>query len=385
MMRRTFGVLLLIPLLLLTVAFQNVNNTPTPEPNPDANISFPPPVYTLRGEDFPIHGTANVEDMSNFFLEVRMLNDDLTPLDTEVLWLPITMPSNTPVLEDELGIWNTSLLEDGLYELRLVIILTDGERVEAWVAPLRIENEIPPFLDLGIEQPVVQPTSDSVIVTPPVVETPVQPPVTSAPEAQASVSANVRLGDSTAYGIVTSLAAGQRVPVVGRSNTGTGWWLIELPDGRRGWVAPTTVQVTGNTDNVPLVAPPPVPAPVNTPTPTTPPVAQQSDAVLTNVRFDRNLVVGQNFQIFATVRNDGGVTLPDTTVACNFTPMNQIFNSPLAPLAPGQQVDVVITARLDSGGGNNVTANCAVDLNDLIAEANESNNYFNITVLLANP
>lgn len=376
MMRRTFGVLLLIPLLLLTAAFQNVDNTPTPEFNPDANISFPPAVYTLRGENFPIHGTANVDSMANFFLEVRMLNDDLTPLDTEVLWLPITMPSNAPVVEDELGVWDTSLLEDGLYELRLVVILTGGERVEAWVTPLRIENEIPPFLDLGIEQPVVQPTSESVIVIPPAT----QAPVTSSPQAQASVSANVRLGDSTAYGIVTSLAAGQSVPVVGRSITGTGWWLVELPDGRRGWVAPTTVQVTGNTDNVPAVSPPPVPV---APTATPVPVAQQPDAVLTNVRFDRDLVMGQNFQIFATVRNDGGVTLPDTTVACNFTPVNQIFSSPLGALAPGQQVDVVITARLDAGGNSNVTANCAVDLNNLIAEVNENNNYFNLTAYVA--
>jgi hypothetical protein len=107
--------------------------------------------------------------------------------------------------------------------------------------------------------------------------------------------------------------------------------------------------------------------------------------LITNVRFDRSLVQGENFQIFVTVRNESSVALPAINVACNFRPVNQIFANQLGGLGAFQQTDVAITARLDSGGGNNVTAECAADLNNLVVESNEGNNFFNLTTFLANP
>ncbi len=87
----------------------------------------------------------------------------------------------------------------------------------------------------------------------------------------------------------------------------------------------------------------------------------------------------QAFQIFITVRNNSGVSLPNVSVACNFTPQNQIFGGQSGTLPPNGQVDIAITAQLDSGGGANTTANCAVDVNNLVAESNETNNFFNLT------
>src|SRR5215471_1106826 len=94
--------------------------------NPNANISWPPPVYVLRGQ-FQIHGTANVPNMTQYFLEVHQLNDDLSPHgDVRV---PVTLPSHTPVADGVLGIWDTTTIADGVYELRLTVSVSVGDTV----------------------------------------------------------------------------------------------------------------------------------------------------------------------------------------------------------------------------------------------------------------
>ncbi len=364
-------------------------NTTSEEPNPNAQITFPPPVYVLRGA-FEVRGTVAIEGMFGYYLEYRPLNDDLTPLeegDPAGDWLPATIPSNAPVIDDVIGEWDTEVVDDGLYELRLVVLQSTNERIEHVISPLRVENEPPPFVIVDeptVEAPVV------VITTEPQAPAATQEPAsgTGAAQGTALVNGNVRQGDSTAYSIVTALQVGQTVPVIGRSNTGSGWWLIRLPDGRQGFVAPNILNVTGDTANVPLVSPPPPPS---NPQPTTAPGATSTptggsglpDAQITSVRFDRTLVQGQPFQIFITVRNESAVALPGVAVACNFTPQNQFFSGFAGGLAAFSQVDVAITAQLDSGGGGNTTANCAVDVNNLVAESNEANNFFNITVALS--
>lgn len=372
-MRRLYTFLFLLP-LLLAVAVQAQPVT-TPEPNPNANISYPLPVYLVSGQ-FEVRGTANLAGMTGYILEYRRLNDDLSEADESVPWTPATLTQRVPVVDGVLGTWDTTATDDGVYEFQLVVVMSQGENVTARVSPLRIENEPPPF--------VVRP---AVTVVAPV-ETQEPAPVTGGsggPEVIARVNANVRSGDNTDFPTIGSLPAGQRAAIAGRSNRGDRWFYILLPNGRRGWIAPSTVDVAGDASGVPIVTPAPdvaTSAPAATAAPT---AGGLPDATISSVSFDRELKQGQAFQIIVTVFNPSSVALPGVSVACNFTPMNNLFSTSIGGLNPGAQINVAITAQLDSGGGGNVTANCAVDLNNVVAESNEDNNYFNLTAFLQTP
>lgn len=374
---RVLGLLLV---LLTAAGFQTI------EPlgdvvDPNANITWPPPVYVLRG-DFEVRGTVNIDDAVSYFLEFRPLNEDLTPQEDTVPWIPAILPARGPVEDDVLGIWNTAVVPDGPYELRLTINVSSGEPIHARVGPLRVENDPPPFAitptvaaPIATNTPLATPVPDQSLPT--LVPTPTA--FSTNPEAVAVISGNVRAGDNTGYDIIGSLVVNQRVQVVGRSSSGSGWWYIELPNGRRGFVAPSVVQVSGDLSGLPRINPPATPTPVATATPELP------DATITNVRFDRDITEGENFQTIVTLRNNSGVFLPRVSVACNFTPMGDLFSTFVDGVSGFGQVDVAITVRLDEGGGDNVTANCAVDLNNEVAEVNEQNNFFNLTERLDNP
>lgn len=372
-----------IILLLLAFSTSGLAQPLGEAPNPNANITWPPPIYVLRGE-FTVRGTANLPDMTSYFLEFRPLNADLTPAADNVAWTPAILPARGPVIDNVLGVWNTNVAPDGPYEMRLTITTTSGQPVHARISPLRVENQPPPFAITPTVQ-VVPTIALPTLIPSPVIDQalPTLVPTPTAfslnPEAIAVTNGNVRAGDNTNYAVVGSLVVNQRVPVVGRSATGSGWYYIELPNGQRGWVAPSVVQVSGNLSSLPRVNPPFTPTPPATPTPTLP------DATILNVRFDRDITEGEAFNVIVTVRNDTGVFLPRVSVACNFTPMNEFFSTFLEGLGGFSQVDVSMVARLDEGGGDDVTANCAVDVNNLVAEVNENNNFFNRTEELENP
>ncbi|GAB4548631.1 MAG: hypothetical protein Kow0063_43540 [Anaerolineae bacterium] len=62
---------------------------------------------------------------------------------------------------------------------------------------------------------------------------------------------NVRDGPGVTYPVMDVLVQGDQVPIVGR-HAPTGWWQVELGDGRTGWVSGGTayVQVSGDTSGV---------------------------------------------------------------------------------------------------------------------------------------
>jgi uncharacterized protein YgiM (DUF1202 family) len=373
---RRFYALLLLPVLLLTAAFQAFE--PLDEDfNIDGNIQFPPPIYTLRGE-VTIYGTANLPTMTGFFLEFRALNPDYTIADESVPWLPITANRAERVLNGILGVWDTTLTEDGAYEIRMVITVSGGGREIFRVSPLRVENEPSPFAPV-VQQPAVVPTA----VAP--VQQPTQPPtqvISTAPQVVANTNANVRAGDSTSYAVVGSLPQGQSAPILARSGTGSGWFLIRLPNGRQGWISPSTVTVQGDLSGVQFLNPPtltPSPAPTATPAPSLP------DAALTNIIFTSQPVQGSPFTVAATVFNNSSVPLPETQVLCSFRVAGNIVAQASAyvpPLNPFTQIVVSITTTISSGSGSSLTAECAVDVNNVIQELNENNNFFNLTTTL---
>ena len=380
MIKRAIIVLLLLLMAVGAQAQDNIIEPVGDAVNPNANISWPPPVYVLRGES-TVRGTANLPNMTSYFLEFRLLNDDLTPMDTNVPWIPALLPASRPVVDDVLGVWNTAVIPDGMYELRLTINLSGSQPQFARVSPVRIENNPPPFA--VTPTPLAVPTLVPQFATQPPQSVPTLIPTPTAfdlsAQAEAVTNANVRSGDSTSYPVVGSLFAGETVPVIGRSSTGSGWWVIRMANGRTGFIAPSVARVTGDTSGLPLVNPPATPTPVATATP------QLPDLSITGVRFDRDIKQGQNFQVIVTVRNLTGVVAPRFSVACNFTPQDEFFSTFIDGLGGNAQLDVSMVARLDDGGGENTTANCAVDVNQLVAEVSDSNNFGNVTQNLDNP
>ena len=99
-------------------------------------------------------------------------------------------------------------------------------------------------------------------------------PTPTSVEVNASVAGtkpiNIRTGDSSDFGLLTSLQPGTTVKVVGISRAHNDWFQIELPDGRKGWVSARLVTVIGNLATVPFVTPPPRPIATRPPVVPTP-------------------------------------------------------------------------------------------------------------------
>ncbi|MFQ3647884.1 MAG: SH3 domain-containing protein [Anaerolineae bacterium] len=244
-------------------------------------ITFPVPAIYVSG-DLPIVGTVNVAGLNNYFVEIRELRPAV-PGAPEAPWTPATLPSRVPVLNSVITVLDTTLFPDGLYEIRLAVT-TGSSREYFRVSPIRIVNNpmsVSPYLALmmaeqgGGSGPAAMPTPTSPVLSFPTAAPTQPPPVVfvtatpSGPYVQSFVNANVRQGDSTAYPIVGSLLNGSTAPIIGISTTGSGWYYIQLPNGVRGFISPTTVTAFGSTVGVPPVAPPPPPTAIpSTATPT---------------------------------------------------------------------------------------------------------------------
>jgi len=123
------GRLFLVVLALLMSALAPVHAQDT-----DAiRIDWPPPAYFLQGT-VTVTGSAAPANLQSFFLEVAPWSESPTG------WIPVTLPARTPVSNGALGQWDTTLLEDGIYILRLSVTLTDNSRTYATSGPLRVGN-----------------------------------------------------------------------------------------------------------------------------------------------------------------------------------------------------------------------------------------------------
>lgn len=79
-------------------------------------ITFPEHNSTVSGE-VTIEGTANIEDFGFYKFEISAADSGT--------WLAI-MANDKPVIDDELGFWNTNQLDPGNYSLRLVVLDNQG-------------------------------------------------------------------------------------------------------------------------------------------------------------------------------------------------------------------------------------------------------------------
>ncbi len=368
---RLLGLLLLAAILSVAASVSaQATPTSTPTPNPNANISWPPPVYVVRNL-FTVYGTTNLPNMTGWFLEERPV-DATVPEDQG--WTPVTLVSRTPTENSVLGVWDTTIANDGIYSLRLNVSLSNGTRVYALITPLRIENNPPPFAGIATGQPNAVPTQGGL---PTLLPTPTA--FSTTPQATARLNANVRRGDGTIYEVVGNLSAGTTVQIIGVSSLGTNWYLVVLPNGLQGWVAPSVVDVTGNLASVPRVNPPAPPTP--TPIPVTATPSSTINLVAGNFRFDPGSPnCGQTFNIYMDVANFGSSFSPSGTISVNdYRQSDGAFQTStlgaFPSIAPGQTINVgPIPLTVSTFYGENHRLLMTVDGSNQIFETNENDN-----------
>jgi hypothetical protein len=384
-MKRSFALLLILVLALPLVVFAQ---TPTTPPNPNANISWPPPVYVVRGQ-FPIRGTANLPNMTNYFIEFRPINDDLSPQAGADVWFPAILPSQAAVQDGVLGTWDTTLIADGLYQMRLTVNVSQGNPVFAIVSPLRIENTLSPFE--ATPTPAIPPTQ----IPPPATAIPTVDPtprVTISPPGNGATG-NVRQGDSTFYNIITSVPSGTTARILGISNRGSGWYQIQLDNGQIGWVAPSIVTTSGDLTGLPRIQPPPPPPPTATPIPTAIPATPIPQTTANLVAGIVQLNPGsptcnQTFNVGFDVANlgsqptsaSGTVSLVDARAADGSQQGNTTGGFPI--LQPGQtfRVNMPLTISTWFNEQHNITL--VIDPGNQIPETVEGDNVRTVSYTL---
>jgi len=125
-------------------------------------ITWPPPVYDVAGT-VDVRGTVNPLDLQAYFLEVSAYDQE------SAQWIPVTLPKIAPVTDGVLDQWLTTLVPDGVYQLRLHVQLRSSQSQFAVVGPIRVANLLERPAGEAAPQAVPQPA-----VT--------EQPVASAPE-----------------------------------------------------------------------------------------------------------------------------------------------------------------------------------------------------------
>lgn len=397
MKRRQFLMYVILTLLLLApsaIAQENAGPIDPVDPdmvNPQAHISFPPAVYVVR-DSVDIYGTVTLELMRNFFVEYRKLDLDmmLAEGEEENQWLPATLPRIEAVADDVLGVWNTSGIADGVYELRLKVY-TGGDLPEYYrVSPIRVEN-IPTAAAAQQQMAAVETATDmdedmdddmdeDAMTEPELTED-------SRPRVTATVNSNVRAGDSTVYHVIGHLLDGESALIKGISSRGTGWYYIELANGRSGFIYPGIVNTSGDLSDMPRINPPPPPPPTPVPIPTAvqPPPQQQTqssvDLVIHHIQVHPHGVeCGETYEVQVTIRNAGSANAPggglievrDRGANGTGAPQTTRIAFSAVPAGALQTVAGHITPTVHIETMHHI--NATVDFDNRVAEFEEGNN-----------
>ena len=392
--------LLLIGLLLLTIAVPLTAQDIEPVPDvtvvdPNLTITWPPPVYVGRGQ-IEIRGTANLPEMTNFFIEFRPLN--LIPGADEVVenpWLPATIASAQPVVDGVLGVWDTVArqIDDGLYELRLTANTAAGTPQFARLSPLRVENEggefsiFTIFDEMLAQQPVVQqpPTNDQqqpAQQPPPAATQP--PPPTAAPTGPVlnithETGANVRIGPDTLFALLGAFPSNTEHEILAVNPAGD-WYKIRYYNAE-GWVWAPLVSTSGNLSALPVDAGPPTPVPTPTVLPTATPVPSNINLEVANIQINPHpLTCNQSSEIQVTVRNTGSEALATggrirvvailNSTGAQLAQTETVF----APIGPGQQTVASAFLTVATNYAEIQRIEATVDSDNVFVESNESDN-----------
>lgn len=156
-------------------------------------IRYPAEGDALQGV-VTIEGSANHPDFSYYALSFTYADF------ASQTWFPLSEPSRSPVTSGALGLWDTTSISDGNYNLRLQVFLVDGTSLEAVVESIRIRNTLP--IETNTLAPVIETLTPSPI---PATATPFPTPISlAAGNGQSSVLLNLCLG---AFGAVLLFSA----------------------------------------------------------------------------------------------------------------------------------------------------------------------------------
>ena len=220
-----------------------------------------------------------------------------------------------------------------------------------------------------------------------------------------NVGLNVRTGPSTAFTVVTTLAAGSVVPIVGRT-AANDWWQVRVSAVLTGWVASPYTTVFGNCTLIPVVPSPATPtssAPTATETPipptntltltAEPPTATATpglpDLVITSIVGPNAINLGPGSTPTTTAFS---VTITNTgqSAAAQFTTTLQIQGigaaqpiGVVANLLPGESIVLNGNLTFDTTGTFTVVA--VADAFNQIAEVTKVNNSGSVNIVVNPP
>ena len=184
---RSGGWLALIILISLTL-LGSAQAAPLSQGADIAQITAPTEGQALSGL-VTITGAANHPEFARYELAY---GPDPNPNDA---WQPFA-EGNKPVDNGTLGTWNTSVIADGQYALRLRVIRKDSNYSEGFVRGLKVSNSGPVGTPTSIPPaptfPAEQATLPAEEAVQPIATVMVEQPPTSIPEAPASANATPR-------------------------------------------------------------------------------------------------------------------------------------------------------------------------------------------------
>ena len=156
-MKRTLSILSLVVILL---AFAG---TRTSVAQPSGQITSPRDRASVRGL-VPIEGRATHAQFQKYEIHY---GPEPNPGGQ---WTPIAgSPFAVPVVQGRLGLWDTTIIPDGVYSLRLRVVRLDGNYDEYFVRGIQVSNTRPTETPTPEETPTPAPPTETPTATPTIV------------------------------------------------------------------------------------------------------------------------------------------------------------------------------------------------------------------------
>jgi hypothetical protein len=141
--------ILIVIILLITPMFRSFAQAPG-----YAEILEPGGGEAVYGV-FTINGSASHPSFQAYQLSFALSDD---PTET---WFLLGEPQTNPVIEDGIGLWDTTGITDGDYRLRLEVFLENDQTIVTVIEGVRVRNQTP------IETATIAPIAAQVSATPP--------------------------------------------------------------------------------------------------------------------------------------------------------------------------------------------------------------------------
>ena len=177
---------------------QQATPTETPTLNPTAAVFAPLAGQAVQGR-VPVQAYTAIQGFQAAELFFGYAEDQTGT------WFLIGQ-ADEPVMGGEIGTWDTSLITDGNYDLRLLVVLQDGTQVETVVPGLRVRNYTPvetdtptPVIPTDTPLPGEKPTS-TVTPIPTVTSTPTPLPTNPAEMTTDQITGSLGKGALAAIG-----------------------------------------------------------------------------------------------------------------------------------------------------------------------------------------